>query len=213
MRKGIRRKPLNFAYWFALVVGAILGIGASYIAWYVNFHKIRPQANFSIEIAKRQFGYKTTVYQVAFENAGRRKMVDINIVVRIGIKNYKGAGGWAYHAIKTNASHVPDLSSGEERRRLVRVFDSREKIQFIDAPSKSIRTAMEACKSLEELLALGEDGNVQIHVFGYDEFSGTRRHLPSKKYKKHDIRTGRFNGLDVVQESSKYPVETTEGDL
>lgn len=204
---------MSFEYWFALAAGAILGIGASYVAWYINFHRIRPHANFSIEIAKRQFGYRTTVYQVAFENAGRRRMVDINIVVRIGIKNYKGAGGWAYHAIKTNASQIPDLSSGEERRRLVRVFDSREKIQFVDVPSRSIRKAMEACTSLEELLALGEDGNVQVHVFGYDEFSGTRRHLPSKKYKIHDIRTGKFSGLDVVQESSKYPVKTAEDAL
>ena len=195
-------------FWFALAlsstIGFILGILASYLVWWINFHKIRPQANFSLEIAKRKVGDQTVFYQVAFQNAGRRKMVDLDIVVRIGIKNYLGAGGWGYQEIRTNASRVPDLSPGEDSRRLIRVFDNRDKLEFVDIPSKSIRDAMEGCASLEELLRLGSDGNVQVHVFGFDEFSGARRHLPSKKYKVHDIRTGRFKGLDVVEERKRY---------
>jgi hypothetical protein len=195
-------------FWASILIGAGLGFGlgifASYIAWWVNYHRIKPQANFSIEIAKRKVGEKIVFYQVAFENAGKRKMVDIDIVVRVGIKNFKGAGGWGYHAIRTNASRVPDLSPGEESRRLVRVFDNREELEFVDIPSKSIREVMKSCQSLEELLSLGSDANVQVHVFGFDAFSGTRRHLPSKKYKRADIRTGRFKGLDVVEERKKY---------
>lgn len=75
----------------------------------------------------------------------------------------------------------------------------REKIEFIDAPSKSLRDKVQACKTLSDVLSLGKEATVQIHVFGYDSFSGTRRHFESKLYRNGDIRLGRYKGLDVVK--------------
>jgi hypothetical protein len=161
---------------------------------------------FSDKIVRRDFGSGATIYQVAFANVGRRKMIDLEIVVRIGIDRYMGATGWAYHTIKTNASKVPELGAGERSRRLVRIFDTREPMQFVDLPSKKIRTALLACRTLEDVLKLSTDGTVQVHVFGYDKFSGTRRLLSSEDYRISDIVVGRLEGLKVVKDdrASEY---------
>ncbi|MFT6785826.1 MAG: hypothetical protein ACJATG_001826 [Dinoroseobacter sp.] len=107
------------------------------------------------------------------------------------------ATGWAYHTVSSNASRIPLLANDKMRR--VRLFDTREKIQFIDALSKSIRSAIESCASLREVLNLGSDAAVRVHVFGYDSFSGSRKHFPSPSYRVSDVRKGTFSGLDVVQ--------------
>ena len=46
---------------------------------------------------------------------------------------------------------------------------------------------------LEDLLGLGAAANVQIHTFGYDNFSGARKLFISKKYKIKDITMGAFD--------------------
>ena len=88
---------------------------------------------------------------------------------------------------------------GQNKRRRVRVFDTREPVEFLDAPSKSLRAKIANCASLKDVLSLGEDAAVQVHVFGYDAFSGARKHFKSPKYREHVIRKGTFSGLNVVQ--------------
>lgn len=133
-------------------------------------------------------------------------MIDLEILARIGIDSYKGATGWAYHAFRTNVSRIPELGNGEKSRRVVRVFDTRERMQFVDIPSKTIRDALLSQRTLEGALGLGGDGIIQVHVFGHDSFSGTRRLLSSKDYRLSDIEVGRFEGLNVVKDdrASEY---------
>jgi hypothetical protein len=185
----------------SVCAGLIVGIGSSFAFWWYMYHRIVPKVDFSLEIARRELRGGDTFYQAAFENSSKRKIVDIDIMVRIGVKGFKGATGWGFHAIRTNASKIPDLSSIDESRRLVRIFDTRDEIQFIDLPSRSIRCGILSCRSLEEILRLGDNATIEIHVFGYDAFSGTRKHFSSKRYDKNDIRRGRFEGLNVVQDS------------
>lgn len=185
-----------------ILVGFFLGIIASYFAWFVNAHWVIPSVTFSSGICRRQLKNDQCFYQVAFKNTGRRKIVDIDILLRIGVKGYKDAEGWGYHNIRTNASKVPYLSPGKNSRRLVRVFDTRQKIEFVDAPSESIRDGIEKCSTLEGILSLGESAAVQVHVFGYDSFSGTRRHFVSKNYSLEDIKIGRLTDLEITQEKN-----------
>ena len=186
--------------------GFLLGLVASFLIWWLTQHYLVPEVRFAEELTKRKVPSGGHYYQCAFENIGKRLMVDVEIRVRIGIKEHLGATGWAYHEIRSNASRVPDLSHQQNNRRVVRVFDTREPIQFVDLPSLSIRQDIEACKTLEELLELGSDAAVRVHVFGFDAYSGARRHFASKSYRRHDIRNGRYKGLDVVADEkfSKY---------
>lgn len=180
-----------------ILLGAALGVGSSGTFWWLQAHYWVPNIKFSKEIAEYVLDNGDSFFQCAFENVGKREIIDLEIQVRVGIKGYRRATGWAYHTVSSNASRVPQL--GQSKGRRVRVFDTREPIDFLDAPSKSLRTKMESCASLREVLSLGEDAAVRVHVFGYDAFSGARKHFKSPEYRKHDIRKGTFRGLNVVK--------------
>lgn len=81
------------------------------------------------------------------------------------------------------------------------MYDTRDEIEFVDVPSKSIRDEILNCRSLREVLALGTESAVRIHVFGYDSFSGSRKHYQSERYSKHSIRKGMFSGMNVVADT------------
>ncbi|GFE64929.1 hypothetical protein [Litoreibacter roseus] len=180
-----------------VLLGAVLGVGSSGVFWWVQAHYWVPSIKFSEEIAEYLLTNNHSLFQCAFENVGKREIIDLEIQVRVGIKGFLGATGWAYHTVSSNASRVPQLA--QRKRRRVRIFDTREAATFVDMPSKSLREKIEACASLREVLQLGEDAVVRIHVFGYDGFSGARKHFRSREYRETDIRKGTFEGLDVVQ--------------
>ena len=180
-----------------VVLGALLGIGSSGAFWWVQSHVWVPKIRFSKEIAEYVLKDDQSFFQCAFENVGKRDIIDLDIQVRVGIKGFLGAGGWAYHTISSNASRVPEL--GQTKRRRVRIFDTREAIEFLDTPSMSLRQEIEKCHSLRDVLALGEDAAVRVHVFGYDAFSGARKHFKSRQFRKEDVRIGTFKGLEVVK--------------
>lgn len=193
---------LTWSFAFTNLLSFLLGFGASYLVWYVLQHRVVPGVKFAEELNKYEVPSGKFLYRAAFQNSGKRDIIDVEVIVRIGVKEFMGATGWAYHSIRTNSSRIPVLSPG--KRRVVRVFDMREPIEFIDAPSLSLRQKIMKCQTLVDILELGTDGTVQIHVFGYDRFSGSRRHFESRLYRKSDIRLGRYSGLDVV-ENDKLP--------
>lgn len=186
------------------ILSFVLGVMASFSVWWLSVHYWRPSVRFSPELAEYELRDGNSLFQCAFENDGKRSIVDLEVQVRIGIKSYLGATDWAYHSVRHNASRIPLLSKGKRRR--VRVCDTREKIEFVDKPSKSLRDKIENCRSLREILDLGEDGALRVHVFGYDAFSGVRKHFQSKSYRFDDIRKGTFDGLNVV-ENKKFPAK------
>jgi len=176
-----------------------LGVLGSFLVWWLSVHYWTPAIKFSHELAEYRLSDGSSFFQCAFENCGKRPIVDVEILVRIGVDKHLGATGWAYHSVRSNASRVPLLACGKRRR--VRVFDTRDKIDFVDIPSKSIREQIEQCESLRDVLELGEDAALRVHVFGYDSFSGVRKHFQSEPYRIHDIRIGTFTDLDVVRKT------------
>jgi hypothetical protein len=182
---------------FGLVPSFGLGLLTSFFIWWLTAHYWKPEIEFSQELCEYELPSGKNFFQSAFKNVGKRDIVDLEIQVRIGIKEFWGATGWAFHTVKPNTSRVPLLSS--EKHRRVQLFDMRESIKFIDRPSESIRLEIEKCQSLRDILILGQDASVTVHVFGYDSFSGARKHFSSPAYRVTDIRKGTFDGLDVVQ--------------
>ncbi len=178
------------------VISFLVGVSASFFVWWLTYHYWRPRVKFSEEMAEYILPSGESLFQSVIENNGKRDIIDLEIHVRIGIKGFLGVNQWAYHSVKSNASRVPVLSPGKMRR--VRVFDTRDEIEFVDVPSRSIRDKIIACRSLRDVLALGTESSVMIHVFGYDSFSGSRKHYQSERYTKHSIRKGTFSGMNVV---------------
>jgi hypothetical protein len=178
------------------VLSLIIGMIGSYLVWWYTSQKWIPSICFGSEICKYSVGENESLYVCAFENSGRRDIVDVEVVTRIGVKRFGGSGNWIYFSLKTNASQVPNIEPG--RRALIRIMDERETPLYIDQPPPSLRKNLEACKTLECVFAVAEEVEVRIHVYGYDSFSGVRRHYSSPAYFRQDIRSGKLKGLVVV---------------
>lgn len=174
----------------------VLGALGSYVVWWALNHKWLPSVKFGAEICRYTVGNDRALYVCAFENSGRRNMIDVEVVTRVGVKRFNESESWIYFSIKSNASQIPVIEPG--RRALVRIFDQRQPLVFIDEPPPSLRGKVESCKNLEDLLSLSHFAEVRLHVFGYDSFSGVRHHFASPSYSGNDVRSGRLKGLVVV---------------
>jgi len=180
-------------------IGAFVsGCFASLSAWAITSHLIGPTVDFSEEIVDYETPSGARLFQCAFENAGKRSIVDAEIQVRFCINGFLGTKDKAYFSVRTNASRVPELLPGKGRK--VRVFDTREQIEFVDIPSLSLRRGIESCTDLYEVFMLSRGSYLRVHVFGYDSFTGVRKHFKSPQYNLGDIWKGRFDGLDVVED-------------
>lgn len=188
---------MSVALIISLVASFFLGLVSSFVIWWLSTHFWIPNITFSEELAEYELPNGERFFQCAFKNIGRRKIIDLEVQVRVGIFGFLGTNDWAYHTVTSNSSRIPVLSSC--RRRRVRVYDSREEVEFIDRPSKSLRKEIEKCRSLRDVLQLGTDGTVRVHVLGFDEFGGARKHYSSKAYRLRDIRKGTYKDLDVVK--------------
>ncbi|MEM5518973.1 hypothetical protein WNY37_18585 [Henriciella sp. AS95] len=124
-------------------------------------------------------------------------MIDVEVVTRLGVKKFNDSESWIYFSLKSNASQIPVIEPG--RRALVRIFDQRQPLVYIDEPPPSLRDKIENCENLEDLLLLSPISEVRLHVFGYDSFSGVRHHFASPAYSRNDLRSGRFKELVVVK--------------
>lgn len=177
-----------------------LGVASSFFAWWFLQHFLTPKVHFSLELANYAVPGGGQIYLSAFCNTGRRRMLDVEVIARIGIKEFNGAKGWAFFSVRTNATRLPEL--GCNRRGIVRIYDDREALLFIDPPSNGLKKSINDCSNLDEILRLGSDATVEMHIFCTDSFSGTRRHFKSQQYNRFHVRKGRFKGLDVVNASA-----------
>lgn len=175
----------------------ILGALGSYVVWWFLNHKWVPTVRFGAEVCRYSVGQDHALYVCAFENSGRRNMIDVEVITRIGVKKFNNSESWIYFSIKSNASQIPVLEP--TRRALVRIFDERQPPVYIDEPPPSLRGKLDSCKNLEELCVLSAAVEIRLHVFGYDSFSGVRHHFASPSYSRNDIRSGRLKGLVVVK--------------
>lgn len=182
------------------ILSVCIGFATSFCFWWLLNHKWIPRVTFADELAKYEIEDEKTIYLSAFENSGKRDVLDVSVLTRIGIKNFNGAQGWIFFSIKTNANQIPVLAPN--RRALVRVFDERDELEFVDSPPFGLRRELLKCSRLEDIFDICPKVTLQLHVFGYDKFSGARRHYKSPSYSKPDVRRGRYKGLLVVKSNS-----------
>ena len=78
-----------------VLFGALLGVGSSGAFWWLQAHYWVPNIKFSEEIAEYVLKSDNSFFLCAFENVGKRQIIDLEIQVRVGIKGCQGATGWA----------------------------------------------------------------------------------------------------------------------
>jgi hypothetical protein len=186
---------------FGSLVGFPFGVLASFIAWMIVFRWIVPSIVFSKVISKvPPLTYAKTIkeprYKIKFLNIGRRGIVDVEVMTRLRVRCLSGnqdfANTWTMVTLRTDTMREPRIPPGASRSVVLELEATPElgSPLFVSAINGRDLT-------LETLLSLGMDAEVAVWVFGYDDFSGSRKAFASKKYRLEDIAVGKFNGLAI----------------
>jgi hypothetical protein len=198
-------------FWELLVgifIGLISGGVSSFIVWFIVYHVLVPRIEFSDHISKITGHDGEPVYRIKFENCGRRPAIDIRINIRYGVKRTQNKHHrWIVTYIpfsKDRREQIPFLNPVDKNKK-----GMREVIPLLindttfdeNTFPEDIRERYEVGKlRLEDLFAEGHEHGIQVFVFCYDSFSGTRKIFKSKVYGLSDIRPGKFekNSLKVA---------------
>lgn len=186
---------------FGSLVGIPFGVLASFLAWMIVFRWIVPSISFSEVISKvppvtYAKAIKDPRYRIKFLNIGRRGIVDVEVMTRLRVRCLSGnqdfANTWCMVTLKTDTMREPRIPPGASRSVVLDLEGTPElgSSLFVSAIAGRELT-------LETLLSLGTDAEIAIWVFGYDDFSGSRKAFVSKKYRLEDIAVGKFNGLEI----------------
>jgi hypothetical protein len=211
--------------YFEFLLGVAAGIATNFFVWWVLFHWLDPDIQFSPQLSKvprarTELDKAQFRYRVKLENSGRRRAIDIEIMARLRVKGLKTPQIW-------NILYVPLRSNGDVSHRIPFMDPAKtgvvanRKIIFLHLNSsdtlphwsifpEEIRQRAENRELLlEELLSIGSKADLQFYAYAYDSFSGTRKLFVSKRYTAEDIAEGPFaqDGLnvnDVISSSDSY---------
>lgn len=202
------------------IINVLTGVVSSYIVWYLTFKILVPKIHFSNKISRvstteNNSKYK---YRFKFENCGHRDIIDLEIIVKLRIKGLSVNFPENWHVIYLptstldykNVAIVRPIS--KKGLRVVLEIKTYESDYFKDMIFPSdIRTLAETKSlTLEDVMNLGKDSELQIFIFGTDEFSGSKKFFESKIYKYStspeycDIIEGKFErgSLNVNKNAS-----------
>jgi hypothetical protein len=171
------------------ILGVPVGIALSFASWYVMFHVVKGKVIFGSKISKQPCAHATSghSYEVKVFNEGSRRIIDLEYFVRYRIK---GIGDfreeWYRTDLATSASRSPILKG---KSALLIQFSPENTPDFQNAfyGESIVRKVKEGTLELDDVLSLGEIAQLQICVFGYDGFSGSRCLHRSKWYSIDDM--------------------------
>lgn len=184
------------------IVGFPFGILASFIAWMIVFRWIVPSICFSELISKvppavyaREIN--TPRYRIKFMNTGRRGIVDVEVMTRLRVRCLSGnqvfANTWSMVTLRTDTMREPRIPPGASRTVVLDLEGTPELKSSLFLSAIAGRDPL----LLETLLSLGTDAEIAVWVFGYDDFSGSRKAFVSKKYRLEDIAIGKYDCLNI----------------
>ena len=175
----------------SIVVNVLISLATAFTFFYWQLQIVVPKVRFSKQISKLPRETGGFRYRVKIENCGRRDMIDIELYARFRVKGLRVDFPGNWHGIT-----IP-MGGKIARLRPVRksrMRDARElglkKIDFTDKgpfPAEIIQAAADGTLLLEDLLSLGTKSTLQVFVFAYDAFSGSRKLFESPIYASTDI--------------------------
>jgi len=197
--------------WVFLLLGLLGGFALSAIFWWYLNHYMVPKISFSDEIAKRPSSLNPSgfMYRIKIKNTGKRRVIDLNVTVRIAIYELGLKKLWNWYDIDISGKSVPMLGKGMNRLIVLRPQETLDFGRSI-FPNKIQNKLQSGELSLENVLELGSKSYIRLYIFGNDEFSGARKLFFSKKYTRRDIRTGIFKDLTIVAPKVKIPSPQVE---
>lgn len=198
--------------WIGIVIstaiGIPIGILCSLAAWWILFYIIVPKISFSLSISKTSTKETKSnfKYRIAFQNSGRRGIVDAEIYAKLRIDglNPDFPKNSDFYSIPLGYDKIPKIVPQKGgSKHIIRLDVTKiDELVLHTFPYKSTLSNFEENPNLlEDLLSLGRNANLRISVFGFDAVSGTRKVFESKLYQLNDVLHGRFSltSLDVVR--------------
>jgi len=199
----------------SILIGLFIGVGTNLIAWWILFHYIVPKIHFSPSISKiptkdNKLGYK---YRIKIQNSGKRSIIDVELRARLKIKGIlDNPQHWRLVGIPLSKNMIvnnfPIIKPAKQKTSgfaiQIYINDVDEFSELSIYPEDIRKKSKEGSLLLEDLLSIGSETNLQIFVFGYDEFSGSRKYFESIFYTINDIKEGPFDGLKIKKQISQW---------
>jgi hypothetical protein len=185
----------------SVFVGIPLGAISSILGWWVLFHLLVPDLRFSTIISKiphneKESGHR---YRIRIKNIGKRAAIDLEVVARLQIQGIHDRTPyiWKQINLKIAGEKIPFVS--KNATRVIRLLPE-ETTEFNSSfyPEEINEKYRNGTLTLEDLFKTGKDAYLQINVFAFDEFSGSRKMFTSPKYNAKSIFNGKFKTLEYV---------------
>jgi hypothetical protein len=186
-----------------LIVGFLLGICGSLLCWFVVQHGIVPDIKFTDEISKIEDDKRASgnQYRFMFKNTGSRAAIDIELAAILRLKGLieSRPDSWISFNVSLDDTRIPEITPAKKGGRGILVSFQTE--QFCELQLSKYITNCDPAMSLEDIMSLGDEVELNVVAFCYDSFSGTRKVFHSGTYNKDQIVEGKFDmkSMKVVQ--------------
>jgi len=192
------------------LISSVTGVGASFLVWWITFKLLVPKLRFSENISESETeenpsGFR---YRFKFENTGCRNIIDIEIIVKLRIRGLdnKRPQNWEVIYLPTSTldykkvSIVRPASKGGLRMLLEIKTYACDYFQNNMFSSFIIERSKNKMITLEDVMALGTESELQVMAIGTDEFSGAKKFFNSNIFHRQSIVSGLFdrNSLRIL---------------
>lgn len=192
-----------------IIISTLTGVAASFFVWWLTFKYWVPQIKFASQISRLQTSENPSGirYRIKFENSGTRNIIDLQILIRLRIRGLRQEHPQNWEVVYLPTSSLdyknvaivrPASSSGLRPVLEIKTYEC-EYFQRLIFPDYIRAMSLNNTLTLEQVLTIGKEAQLQILVLGYDEFSGAKKFYESNIYTVQDIVDGHFDlkGLTI----------------
>lgn len=172
------------------LIGLPVGIASSFFAWAAIFHLFAPRIRFSEFVSEQKRGSIGTpsTYRISVINEGRRDAIDLEIVCRLQVQGLNSSAPlqWKQVNLTIAGEKIPDVE--KRSARIIRLLpESTKALQSPFFPKEIRDKCSDSSLSLQDCLAMGTDAKLQVYLFAFDPFSGSRKLFKSPEYRSEDV--------------------------
>jgi hypothetical protein len=183
------------------LIGGLIGLIASLIAWWLGASGLAPKIDFGPRISKLVYDHPPQAsYRIKFSLRPRRWMrsaaVDAEVQVRLLVTGLSRRAPHNQLAIEIPVRRARIMVLGSNHIARLQL----ENIDDVDMlPAEAARRVNAGTVTLEELLGLGVRAKLRVYVSAADGLMRARR-VSTHEYTLDDIAVGPFqrDGLDVL---------------
>ncbi|NVO08672.1 MAG: hypothetical protein HXX16_01795 [Bacteroidales bacterium] len=177
------------------IIGFLLGVLSSLVIWILTSQILVPKIQFSGHICRYYVdNMKLAGYEFKLCNNGRRNIFDINVYFNINIKGLVYPDLYENYIIPIGTCENKITVLKPSKKGLTMSINAVQ-LNLLDKkyfPKHIIMKCKNKQLTLDDLYALGTDVYAEITLFGYDSYSGTKKHFCSHKYRLENIMKGEF---------------------